>query len=107
MQVYSNPDRENDPHMLPDVEVFELTAREAAELEEDAIWEFTQRHEFHLASMNSKVREEMLDAMIEENGIAGGWFWWTCLPGCLPDGSPFGPFATCDEAIADAQEGCK
>lgn len=30
MQAYSNPERANDPNALPDVEVFELTAREAA-----------------------------------------------------------------------------
>lgn len=33
-----------------------------------------------------------------------GWYWWTCLPGCLPDSDPNGPFATYDEAVADAQD---
>lgn len=33
-----------------------------------------------------------------------GWFWWTCLPGCLPDSEPFGPFASELEAIDDARE---
>jgi hypothetical protein len=35
---------------------------------------------------------------------APGWYWWSCFPGCLPDGDPSGPFATEAEAIADAQE---
>jgi hypothetical protein len=23
-----------------------------------------------------------------------GWYFWTCLPGCLPDSDAFGPYAT-------------
>lgn len=104
MQAYSNPERENDPYALPDVEVFELTAREAAEWDEDLIWEYQKRPEFKLASMNSQVRERMFDTMIEEHQISGGWFWWTCFPGCMPDSDPFGPFKTKEEALADAQD---
>lgn len=33
-----------------------------------------------------------------------GWYWWSCFPGCLPDGDPIGPFNTEALAIADAQE---
>lgn len=103
MKTYSNPDRVNDPHALPDVEIFQLTAREVAERDEDTIYEFMKRREFRLASMNSKVRDAMFDAMIEENGISGGWFYWFCFPGCLPDSEPFGPFNSANEAKADAQ----
>jgi hypothetical protein len=102
-QHYSNPERESDDYALPDIEVFQLTAREVAEQDEDLVYEYMKRHEFRLASMNSKTREAMFDAMIEEEGIQGGWFWWLCFPGCLPDGSPMGPFATYDEALKDAQ----
>lgn len=104
-QAYSNPDRENDDFALPDIEVFELTAREVAERDEDMIFDYMKRHEFRLASMNSNTREAMFDAMIEEEGITGGWFWWSCFPGCLPDSEPMGPFETYAEALADAQEG--
>lgn len=31
-----------------------------------------------------------------------GYYWHACLPGCLPDGEPIGPFASADEAQADA-----
>jgi hypothetical protein len=42
----------------------------------------------------------------DEEGLPlpDGWYWWTCFPGCLPDGDPNGPFDTEDEALADAQE---
>ena len=34
-----------------------------------------------------------------------GWYWWTCLPGCLPDSDPFGPYDSEDAALLDAREG--
>jgi hypothetical protein len=103
-QHYSNPNREDDEHALPDIEVFEMNAQEVAAQDEDTIYEYMKRHEFRLASMNGKVREAMFDAMVAELGITGGWFWWSCFPGCLPDSFPNGPFATRAEALADAQD---
>ena len=32
----------------------------------------------------------------------GGWYWWPCLPGCLPDGGPDGPYPDPDAAEAAA-----
>ena len=99
MQVYSDPSRDDDDkYALPDVEVFQLTATEVAEMDEDSIHEFSRRHEFRLASMNRRVRDAMLDAMVDELGITGGWFYWYCLPGCMPDSEPHGPFDTAEEA---------
>ena len=31
-----------------------------------------------------------------------GYYWWSCSPGCLPDGEAFGPFPTKREACEDA-----
>ena len=104
MQAYSDPKREGEPTALPDIEVFELTAREVAELDEERVWDYMRRHEFRLAGMNSRIREKMFDAMIADEGISGGWFWHSCFPGCLPDSGPIGPFAGRAEALADAQE---
>ena len=104
MQAYSNPKRAASPYSLPDVEVFQLTATEAAAQDEELVCQYMKRPEFRLASMNSRTREAMLDAIVEEENITGGWFWWTCLPGCLPDSSAFGPFETRAAALADAQE---
>lgn len=103
MQAYSNPERENDPHALPDIEVFQLTALEVAERDEDTIHEYMQRREFRLAAFNSRAREAMLDAIVAEQGIEGGWFYWYCFPGCMPDSDPVGPYATPQEARAAAQ----
>ena len=105
MQAYSDPRRANDKWSLPDVEIFQLTAEEVAEssMFEDERHEYMKMHEFRLASMNGRVREKMIATMIEDLCIKGGWFWWTCFPGCMPDGDPIGPFATEAEALADAQ----
>ena len=103
-QHYSDPSRADDKWALPDVETFQLTAREVAEQDEDMIYEYMKRREFRLASMNSRDREKMFDAMIEEEGISGGWFFWFCFPGCMPESSPFGPYKTEREAAQAAEE---
>ncbi len=103
-QAYSDPSRESDPHALPDVEVFQLTATEVAALDEDTLYEYAKRHEFRTAFMSGSTMTRMLDAIVEEESINGGWFWQACFPGCLPDGPPNGPFASHAEALADAQD---
>ena len=103
-QAYSDPNRELDTHALPDLEVFELTARECAERDEDLVHEYMKRHEFRLAGFNSRDREKMFDAMIEAEGITGGWFYWYCFPGCMPDSEAMGPYASREEALRGAQD---
>lgn len=101
---YSDPRRESDPHALPDIEIFEMTPQEAATFDEDLIYEYMRRSEFRLANMNTKTRIAMIDTVVADHDIRGGWFWWACFPGCLPDGPPTGPFDSHAEALADAQE---
>ena len=74
MQAYSDPARENDPHALPDVEVFHIPNDYQPETEDG------------------------------NQQFPDGWYWWSCLPGCLPDGDPIGPFESEEEALADAQD---
>ena len=101
-QAYSDPSRETDPHALPDIEVFQLTAEEAVELlDEDTLYQY--RKDFPLAGFNSRDRQAMLDAIIDNEGVAGGWYWQACFPGCLPDSEPVGPFDSYAEAWADAR----
>ena len=77
MQAYSDPRRADDPHALPDVEVFYVSKADVPDFGQD------------------------------ENGdfLTTGWYWRTCIPGCLPDSDPIGPFDTEAEALADAQYG--
>jgi hypothetical protein len=101
-QHYSSPERAADKYSLPDIEVFELTAEETAEQDEDMLHEYMRKHEFRLASMNRATRDKMVAAMIEDNSIVGGFFWWCCFPGCMPEGPAIGPFKTREEALQDA-----
>jgi hypothetical protein len=103
-QEYSDPKRASDPHALPDIEVFQLSAREVAERDEDLIREWMKKHEYRLASMNRGVLEKMFDAMIEAESIQGGYFYWFCFPGCLPNSEPIGPFETYQQALDDARQ---
>ena len=102
-QEYSNPKRAKDAYSLPDIEVFQLTAEEAVTQDEDLMWEASQQ--FPLMHMNSRDHDKAIEWAVEESGTDGGWFWWSCLPGCIPDGPAMGPFKTHAEAIADAREG--
>ncbi len=49
--------------------------------------------------------DEHVDAIVGGDGehLPGGWYWWACFPGCLPDGDPIGPFTTRAEAEIDAK----
>lgn len=75
-RFYGDPERENDPHALPDCEVFYRTAA-----------------------------ENVADGWIDDDGepYGEGWYWWACFPGCMPDSDAYGPFETEDAAVADAQ----
>ena len=77
--IYSDINRVDDPHALPDVEVFRVSQLEA---------------NYNLAN---------LDHHDEYTITEPGGYWWSCFPGCMPDGAPSKPFDTEAEAIEDAQ----
>lgn len=70
---YSDPARASMPHALPDVEVFHHTHGIVIAMDDDSL-----------------------------PALPTGWYWWTCFPGCLPDGEPIGPYPTEAAALADA-----
>jgi hypothetical protein len=83
MQAYSDPSREQDPHSLPDLEVFHVGAK---------------------ASSRFWVTDDAYEELF--NGRPG-FYWWSCFPGCMPDSDPHGPFPTEAEALADARDGAE
>lgn len=34
--------------------------------------------------------------------VSPGWYWWSCSPGCVPDGEATGPFASSRQAHESA-----
>jgi hypothetical protein len=92
------------PYTLPNIWVAQFTAHEVAEGMEDEIRQYSRMPQHRLASMNSTVRERMLEVIISDLEIRGGFMWCVCFPGCLPDSEWNGPFPTYAEALADARE---
>jgi len=76
-QHYSDPKRETNSTSLPDIETFQ--ARDAF-------------------GPNS-------DEYPDPEASPDSWWYWVCLPGCLPDSEPIGPFRTEAEAVEDARDG--
>jgi hypothetical protein len=75
-QVYSDPSRADEPHALPNMEVFEIKedsfATSYTELEKKLGWK-------------GKLWVK-------------GWYYHACFPGCLPDSPASGPYDTEEEA---------
>ena len=74
-QFYSDPARQADKWSLPDCEVFYV--------DEIAEW---------------------VDPDDPDRNLTVGWYFWFCLPGCMPDSEPVGPFETEEDAIADCRD---
>lgn len=84
-QHYSDPSRESDPHALPDIEV----------------WHYDYDPE---APAECPLGYDDLDHAPAHGPECGGWYWQTCLPGCLPDSDPQGPYASEAEAAQAWEE---
>ena len=99
-QHYSDPEQELSPTSLPDVEVWE----DYISIVHSRCGDFKVGRESESARgfCPSCDRATCVDEV--ETTEKTGWFWWTCLPGCLPDSDPYGPFASEAEALADARE---
>ena len=89
MQAYSDPDREQDPHALPDVEVFMV---DAATPSEECPGCVSDGDEYGPADCQDTHEEKHI-----------GYYYWFCFPGCLPDSEAIGPFETEEEALEDAR----
>lgn len=94
MQAYSNPDRENEPTALPDVEVFYVGKSDFLNAEKDS-WQYDALWDY--AADNEATPRDVCAVALS------GYYYWFCFPGCLPDSDPSGPFKTEVEALADAQ----
>lgn len=82
---YLDPKDEEDKYKLPNLEIFHMTSKEIKRL----------------------VKEDGQDSPFADGDgkpLPGGWFYWFCLPGCLPDSSAFGPYDSYEEALKEARE---
>src|SRR5574342_259968 len=93
LQAYSDPKRENDPHALPDLEVFSA----------DWAQRCTNCGTLALDGADDGAAECDCPEGTSKWEDEPGFYWWHCLPGCLPDSDPVGPFDTPEEALTDAR----
>ena len=102
MQFYTDPPRESDKWSLPDAEVFYVDVEDLFDLWPDSV---------HSDAVSDALMEDGIEETPDPDNPVhrdtvkhlAGWYWWSCFPGCLPDGDPIGPFSTEEEAIADAR----
>jgi len=102
-QHYSNPRRADDPHALPDIETFKGYRHECRECDAETPLFPDYYGLIHLES--EECRECGARGTLRCVDTKAAWYWWTCLPGCVPDSEPVGPFETEEVALADAREG--
>lgn len=65
-----------------------------------------ERNNMNIEIFYSDVKDQTDETCFFQDGepLGSGWYYWTCFPGCLPEGDPMGPFDTEDEAKKDAIE---
>ena len=70
----------------------------SSDKEENVRWSLPNVETFYLSEMEAIYNRNNADHATEYTPMESGWYWWTCMPGCLPDSSPFGPFESEEEA---------
>lgn len=105
-QAYYEPERESDPHALPDIETFEV---ERPDPSGQTDFDFTAECGFLVCqdcgqALYPMEAEDSASACCGALALTPGWYWWPCFPGCLPDGEPVGPFESEGEALEDARD---
>ena len=97
-QHYSNPDRESETYALPDLETFRARYGDCPYCTSTVIEDGSGQ--FHCENCADGRRGQgVVPATIES-----GWFYWFCLPGCMPDSEPYGPYETEAAAVAAARD---
>jgi hypothetical protein len=86
---------------LAGIEIFEVTADEFLEAGEET-WLSARLAESVKESLGHDYDQAEVDPATEEAAKElAGFYWWSCQPGCLPDGEANGPFETREEAEED------
>jgi hypothetical protein len=89
----------------------ELAEAHNIECWEDRVWDLscgkcgdTSAHDGYVDANGAICPECSKECSATDTG-KDAWFYWTCLPGCLPEGDANGPYDTEAEALAAATEG--
>jgi hypothetical protein len=86
---------------LAGIEIFEVTADDFLEASEET-WLSARLAEAVKDKLTGDYDQAEVDPATEEAAKElAGFYWWSCQPGCLPDGEANGPFETREEAKED------
>ncbi len=86
---------------LAGIEIFEVTAGDFLNAEPGS-WQADRVAEAVKESLGHDYDQAEVEPATEEAAKElAGFYWWSCQPGCLPDGEANGPFETAEEAEED------
>lgn len=89
--IFEEWQEKNRAKKLAGIEIFEVTADDFLNAEEGS-WQADRLQVVVITEIPA----------IEQAALAlAGFYWWSCQPGCLPDGEANGPFETAEEAEED------
>lgn len=97
MRIYSDPSRSTETYTMPDVEVW-YHEHQAKNLRRQNPNEGNGPHDYCVFPSETDPDQAYPEC------YGTGFYFWYCMPGCLPDSEPFGPYETEEEAISAAQE---
>ena len=80
------------------IERFYMSPSDFAMAQDDGSWMADAMED------NAVDWEDKESVKLESESLAG-WYYWTCYPGCLPEGDAIGPFKTEFEAATEAING--
>jgi len=87
---------------LAGIEIFEVTAGDFLKAEAGTWQADRVAEELKRLTAERDYDQAWIDDMTEQIAKAyAGFYWWSCQPGCLPDGEANGPFETREEAEED------
>jgi hypothetical protein len=96
-QHYSDTSRENETYALPDVETFYMSEADILGVLADN--GFTVNADDEVLDADGNLADEY-----PYSPGAAGWYYQFCFPGCLPEGDPYGPYKTEQDAIDAMRE---
>jgi hypothetical protein len=96
-QHYMNPADANDPKKLPNILTMQVRYGYCDGCDGLVLGETGNDTE---PCEERACRHEELRVIIQHVG----WFYWFCMPGCMPDTEPIGPFDSEAEALEDARK---
>jgi hypothetical protein len=99
--VFEEWQAEHRAKKLAGIEIFEVTAEQFLAAE-SGTWQADLLAAAVKEALTGDYDQTEVDPATEEEakGLAG-FYWWSCQPGCLPDGEANGPFETREEAEED------